>query len=499
MGVQPMPSWSRPNAPAAARKSTWKTPCFSHRSWRILKALLLGASLAVCATGAAQSYVVLGPSDGVALDQPRGAVRWMDGSAVLGPDYANEFLFDTGANSILAFGLATAELSGNGYQTEGTFDEQGVGGFVTYDVSAPYTFQFAGSDGMERTLYGTRTLSTQTEDPPSVGSFMGIAGMPILVNRVTTLDYSGWSGGLLGDFSNLMMGVDFPSGLPASQGHRYSVPVTPMPFGPEGEEPLPVWAPVPFVTATAQLGPTRRTGGFLFDTGAQMSMLSEGLAGELGLDSNGDGLFDLNDANYLWSEVVGGIGEPVEVPVFLIDSLRLPTSEGVELAWTDVPVIVMDIHPDIQGIVGSDLLTSGWLNALFEGGADGYIEQVQLDFRQMMDPVNPTGVIYFDLNPDVNLVVLSTVPGDVNHDWKVNQQDAEVLASHWGTSVVDGAASGDFNDDGLVNALDASILAANWGDWTGGESVGSPGVPEPSGAVLMVVLAILIVRRRRRR
>ncbi|NLE39297.1 MAG: hypothetical protein GX621_14845 [Pirellulaceae bacterium] len=384
----------------------------------------------------------------------------------MGPDAFNEFLFDTGANSIVVFGYATSELEANGFEIEGEFEEQGVGGFVTYDVSASYGFQFAGTDGMEQTLTDVRVLSSQTSDPGSVGSFMGIAGMPIMVNRVTTLNHQGWSGGLLPDVSNLFMGVAFSPDLPPDQGHRYSVSVTPMPFGPHGEDPLPIWAPVPFVAATAQVGSNRATGSFLFDTGAQMSMLSSETAIHAGLDSNGDGVLNNLDDNYLYTEVVGGIGSSTEVPVFNVDSLRLPTNEGVELVWTDASVIIIDIHPDIEGIIGSDLLTSGWVNALFFGGADGYINQVQLDFRGMMDPANPTGTIYFDLNPTVDHVIYPptpNIPGDANGDRRVDAEDAAILASYWGQSVLGGAAQGDFNGDGIVDAADAAIQAANFG------------------------------------
>jgi len=548
-----MLSCSRPVLRVAPRAFVLDSDDFCPLSGWISRAIALAATLALCATATAAPYIVLGSSDGVALDQPRGGVRWLDGASSLGPDYYNEFLFDTGANSIVAFGWATDELEGNGYETEGTFEEQGVGGFVTYNVSAPYTFQFAGSDGDERTIHDVRTLSTQTGDPPSVGSFMGIAGMPVMVNRVTTLDFSGWSGGLLPDFSNLFMGVEFLSALPASQGHRYGVDVTPMPFGPHGEEPLPIWAPVPFVTATAQLGSVRRSGGFLFDTGAQMSMLSTELATELGLDSNGDGQLGLGDDNYLWDEEVGGIGEPVVVPVFLVDAIRLATNEGVDLVWTDAPVIVMDIHADIKGIVGSDLLTSGWLEALFYEGPDGYLRQVQLDFRGMMDPVNPGGTIYFDLSPAVDQVVypprapgdanddgrvdqqdagimagnwgksvtggandgdfngdgrvdaadaalltanwshVVLIPGDANGDGKVDQDDADILALNWGESVNGGMDDGDFNGDGLVNAADAAILTANWG--YGAEAAVSPAVPEPSSLALLAAAAIALLAR----
>ena len=87
------------------------------------------------------------------------------------------------------------------------------------------------------------------------------------------------------------------------------------------------------------------------------------------------------------------------------------------------------------------------------------------------------------------------IPGDTNHDGKVDETDTQTLAANWGTSTTAGASAGDFNSDGIVDAGDASIMAANWGDHTG-EATES--VPEPSMlALLMVVpLALLALRRR---
>src|SRR5262245_37631423 len=81
---------------------------------------------------AVSPYILLGPADELALDQPRVAVEFFDpiNGQSLGPNLANTFLLDTGANSILVVDDAIYELNANGYRTEGTFFEQGVGGFT---------------------------------------------------------------------------------------------------------------------------------------------------------------------------------------------------------------------------------------------------------------------------------------------------------------------------------------------------------------------------------
>jgi hypothetical protein len=87
------------------------------------------------------------------------------------------------------------------------------------------------------------------------------------------------------------------------------------------------------------------------------------------------------------------------------------------------------------------------------------------------------------------------IPGDTNNDRIVDEEDARVLATNWGSTVSGKEQDGDFNGDDLVNALDAAILAANWGDHTGGES--SVIVPEPSMFVLLLSLLPAFWRRRR--
>lgn len=62
----------------------------------------------------------------------------------------------------------------------------------------------------------------------------------------------------------------------------------------------------------------------------------------------------------------------------------------------------------------------------------------------------------------VEVTTLHPIPGDANGDGLVNEDDATVLAGHWGMCGMTWA-DGDFNADGAVNAADASILAANWG------------------------------------
>ncbi|MBN1589600.1 MAG: PEP-CTERM sorting domain-containing protein [Pirellulales bacterium] len=89
------------------------------------------------------------------------------------------------------------------------------------------------------------------------------------------------------------------------------------------------------------------------------------------------------------------------------------------------------------------------------------------------------------------------IPGDATGNGIVDDEDAQRLATNWGTNGSEiGWSQGDFDGDNIVGPKDASIMAANWGFGTGGEA---SAVPEPSTLVLMLgTLCLLLARRRSR-
>jgi len=95
-----------------------------------------------------------------------------------------------------------------------------------------------------------------------------------------------------------------------------------------------------------------------------------------------------------------------------------------------------------------------------------------------------------------HVTIAPAVPGDVTKDGRVNEEDAQTLAAHWGCP--GGWAEGDFDEDGIVGPRDASILAANWGYGTE-ESGESNTVPEPNVLVTLLGMAGLMLLCRRQR
>jgi hypothetical protein len=115
------------------------------------------------------------------------------------------------------------------------------------------------------------------------------------------------------------------------------------------------------LTATATATHTQGSSGaqdFLFDTGAQVSVVSEDTAASVGFYTGGENPTPPD----FFVDVSGVGGTTVEVPGFYMDSLRVTTNGG-PISWTHVPVLVLNI-PDprdgigfIPGILGMNLFT----------------------------------------------------------------------------------------------------------------------------------------------
>jgi hypothetical protein len=101
------------------------------------------------------------------------------------------------------------------------------------------------------------------------------------------------------------------------------------------------------------------TGSFLFDTGAEISVISEDMANNLDIFLSGDD----KDTPDFEVDVTGVGGTVIKKPGFFIDQLRFNTTGGA-LTYTNVPVVVIDL-PDprdpvneiLPGLLGTNLFT----------------------------------------------------------------------------------------------------------------------------------------------
>jgi autotransporter-associated beta strand protein len=320
----------------------------------------------------------LGLSDEFTISQP--VVQIQVGT--FGALDLNEYLLDTGASGILAGANSSAELRGKGLITEATYVDFGVAGPQSTDVSRPYDFYFAGTDGVPQLLPAVRMQTSNG----NFAFYSGIAGMPLMTGRTVGFNLASQA-----DMNDLRIGVAFDVPVsPTLSAHQYSVPLTMYQFPASGQQnptdPLPANAALPFAAVTAQVGSTTKTAGFLLDTGAQQCILSETMAFDLGLDVNGNGSLDDEAISF---QTVAGVGGTVEIPVLRLDALSLRASGDVELLFRDITVGVIDIDAAVPGVLGMNVLNSGWeIHALntflgLDPGPPGVFGRVDLDFRSV--------------------------------------------------------------------------------------------------------------------
>jgi autotransporter-associated beta strand protein len=346
----------------------------SRRIRRVLLAAMAAAGMCPLQAG---TIIDLGLADEFTISQP--VVQVQVGR--FGPLDLNEYLLDTGASGILAGANSSAELRSLGLVTEATYVDFGVAGPQSTGVSRAYDFYFAGSDGVPRTLPGARLQTSNG----NFAFYSGIAGMPLMTGRTVGFDLAAQA-----DMNALRIGVAFDVPFsPTPAANQLSVPLTMYTFPASGQQnptdPLPENAALPFAPVRLQYGATTGTAGFLLDTGAQQCILSQSMAFDLGLDVNRNGTLDDEAISF---QTVAGVGGTIEIPVLRIDALSLQTSNDVELLFRDITVGIIDIDPALPGVLGMNILNSGWeIHALntFLGltpSTPGIFPRVDLDFRQ---------------------------------------------------------------------------------------------------------------------
>jgi predicted aspartyl protease len=179
--------------------------------------------------------------------------------------------------------------------------------------------------------------------------------------------------------------------------------------------------------------------GFMLDTGAQVSVISEAIAARLGLSAtNAD--FEV--------EIQGVSGDVIMAPGFYIDSLEI-TATPEWLSFTNVPVIMLDVDsPEggtLEGIIGMNLFTR--FNLVLRGGGLLGQDPPSLEFE----------LIY---------IIADIAPA--GGDGVVNSLDLAAFAEAWLATT--GSANWNPNadmappatNDGLVNFLDFAVFAEDW-------------------------------------
>jgi hypothetical protein len=372
-----------------------KNRCF------VFTALL--AWLLAVATLEAAGTIDLGSADEFTFAQPTVQILVSSSSQTFDISPNNECLLDTGASGILMGKDASSDLKSAGLQTVANYTDFGVAGSENTEVSAPYTFSYAGSDGVPISLPNVRIQTSQQ----NFGFYPGIAGMPLMQGRTVSFDLSQQA-----NMEAPAIAVAFGSGPLPTLAHQYSVPLSMTLFPQTGQQnpgdPLPENAPLPFVSVGVANGASSQTGSFLLDTGAQQCILSSAMAFALGLDTDHDGTFD-NEASSF--QTVSGVGGSVMIPVLSVGAFALHASDGIDLVQHDVAVGIVDIDPSIAGVLGFNFLNMGWelyaLNAFLgepDPGPPGVFSRVDLDFRDVA--TTSQGEMRLTLNSQFDVVAV---------------------------------------------------------------------------------------------
>jgi hypothetical protein len=179
---------------------------------------------------------------------------------------------------------------------------------------------------------------------------------------------------------------------------------------------------------------------FMFDTGAQVSVIGHRIGARLDLDpANPDGLV----------LITGVTGETTSEPLFIIDSLEIP-GLGEWLRFTNVPMVLLDIaSPEggtLDGIIGMNLFVD--FNFVLRGGGLFLQDDPAIEFQHI-----DRGIADF-------------APGF--GDGKVDVLDLRIFAMAW-QSIEGGANWNPKCDmapqptpDGKIDGLDFGVLFQHW-------------------------------------
>jgi hypothetical protein len=306
-----------------------------------------------------------------------------------GPSILDIGLYDTGA-SVISFSFFSNPYFPQPHLNPGGAGGQGVGGSVIGDVSQPgtilaggladFTFEFD-TNSFDYTF---GTLTDPVRAVPGIQAFVGTeAGSPSLPSLTGTpihkpsQAFPGGSAALV-----TMQGLDFgtsfglmaplfipqfdlvPAGSSLSVQAGSTAPVrVPLGrfgtdnYGAEGTSITSVSNPtLTNVTlrgsAVDETFATTVAPALLFDTGAQVSLISSAIAADLGLDL---------DAPETTLQVRGAAGTTITLPGFTIGGIDLAAAVADGdftdvLAFRDVPVFVYDLGiPGLDGILGMNL------------------------------------------------------------------------------------------------------------------------------------------------
>ncbi len=399
--------------------------------------------------------------------------------------------FDTGASGVLlssntADFLNVARATFNGSTI--VFSDVGVGGSDNFNVSqplyislAPFTPSAEVDNGSNLTAYSTTFANIRTqigpvgvEPNPLIGD-LDVFGVPLMQGKVVVMDPRP-----VNSFLDTMRtyvynpGTSFNAstagsdpGIPVlNDANSYHIRLSKADFsafttttpsgasGPTlnnnpfiGSNPLnpnqPGDPPPVLLTLDTNSGTMTTTGNFLLDTGAAASMISKTKALDLGVtyQAGSEGtdnpilMLDGAPIPNQFSLTIGGIGGSKKVAGFYLDSITLPTLEGISdnsknLDFLGAPVLVTDIT--VKNPINNGTLTlDGIIGMNMFVASASIIEAEPFPIISGLTPSQFEWMVYDDPNSMLSLKISDTpvVASQIWVGWDGNTWDIETSAS----------------------------------------------------------------------
>ncbi len=272
-------------------------------------------------------------------------------------------IYDTGASGMILGNAHATELGIP--QTGETYSDEGIGGTETFDVSVPTGLRIA------PTSLVNATDNSWMSDPSyydSYGSYkfqisrrldIDVMGTPLLAHHIMRVNLDDWR-----DMS-LVSGVtvaktDLIDTMPTSFGAGKTalpVQINMQDFVNDDSAPIsydrnPIIPNIQIIDDRNAPDNQSSPKDWLFDTGAQLTMIGRNYATEIGIDLDNETPVD--------STEIGGVGGNITIYGYRVDELVLPVIGGDELIFHDPIVFVPEegaLPADLTGIFGMNLLS----------------------------------------------------------------------------------------------------------------------------------------------
>lgn len=270
-------------------------------------------------------------------------------------DYSYPVILDSGSSGFLMSETVTDEF-GVPLQPGQTYTETGIGGAEVENVTEPLVSYFAPASDSDpdntstMTAYGTYTFESRQNDPLEGFIFFDIIGTPIIQNQVMVVNPNQSYNVVQDTLGFLTAETTLQSTDPVlpSKG-TYHVPITWTNF--VSGNPVPSEGLNPVVNGVTARGPsgTDVANNWLFDSGAQFTIISPTYATQLGINMS-------DPVNTIQGQGVGG--SIVTFDGFQITDIALPLSNGDRLVFNDPTVYVpvdTTLPAGLTGVLGENL------------------------------------------------------------------------------------------------------------------------------------------------